>query len=305
MIGKFTRREFLRRAGIVGAATYGLTLAGDKMLGILEEAEAAAPTLAIASAGSIEARVKKAIDGLGGIGKFVKKGKTVVIKPNIAWARAPEHAANTNPQVLAAVIKLCKQAGAGRITVVDHTCDNWSTAFDLSGAKKVCADNKVRLVSGHNKSIYKSVKIPKGKILKADDCIREVLDADCFINIPVPKVHGATIMTASMKNLMGVNWDRQNWHRKGLDQCIADYSSAVKADLIILDAIRIMLTGGPKGPGKTKDVGHIVAGVDPVAIDAYAAQLLGKDPTKVGHIVAASKLGLGQIDLKKVAQKKV
>lgn len=305
MIDKFTRREFLRRAGIVSAATYGLTLAGDEILGFLEEAEAAGPTMTIAWNGSIEARVKKAIDGLGGIGKFVKKGNSVAIKPNIAWARAPEHAANTNPEVLAAVIKLCKQAGAGRITVVDHTCDEWQTAFELSGAQKVCDDNKVRLVSGHNRSGYKPVSIPKGKILKSDECMREVVDADCFINIPIAKVHGSTGMTASMKNLMGVNWDRQNWHRKGIDQCIADYSTAVKADLIILDGIRVLLTGGPKGPGKTKDVGHIVASTDPVAIDAYAAQLLGKDPTKVGHIVAASKLGLGQIDLKKVSQKKV
>lgn len=305
MTDRFTRREFLRRAGIVGVATYGLTFAGDELLGILEDAEAAGSTLSIASSGSIDAKVKKAIDGLGGIGKFVKTGKSVVIKPNIAWARAPEHAANTNPQTLAAVIRLCKQAGAGRITVMDHTCDNWQTAFDLSGAKKVCADNKIRLVSGHSKSLYKAVKIPRGKVLKADECLREVLDADCFINIPVPKVHGASGMTASMKNLMGTNWDRQQWHRRNLDQCIADYASAVKPDLIIVDAVRIMLTGGPKGPGKTKDVGQIIAATDPVAADAYAAKLLGKDPAKVGHIVAASKLGLGQIDLGKVAQKKV
>ncbi len=305
MTDRFTRREFLRRAGIVGAVTYGLTLAGDEILGFLEEAEAAGSTLAIASSGSIETKVARAVAGLGGIGKFVKKGKSVVIKPNIAWARAPEHAANTNPQVLAAVIRLCKKAGAGRITVVDHTCDNWQTAFDLSGAEKVCSDNKVRLVSGHNRSGYKPVKIPKGKLLKADECMREILDADCFINLPVPKVHGASGMTASMKNLMGTNWDRQSWHRRGLDQCIADYASAVKPDLIILDAVRVMLTGGPKGPGKTKDVGQIIAATDPVAADAYAAGLVGKDPAKIGHIVAASKLGLGQIDLRKVTRKKV
>lgn len=305
MTDKFTRREFLRRAGIAGAATAGLVVAGDDLLGLLEEAEAANSVLSIASTGAIDARVKKAIDGLGGIGKFVKKGKTVVIKPNIAWARAPEVAANTNPQVLAAIIKLCKQAGASRITVLDHTCDNWQTAFDLSGAKKVCADQKVRLVSAHTKSMYKPVKIPKGKVLKADECAREIMDADCFINVPIAKVHGASRVTASMKNLMGTNWDRQSWHRKGLDQCIADYASAVKPDLIILDAVRILLTGGPKGPGKTKDVGQIIAATDPVAVDAYAAKLLGKVPAQIGHIVAASKLGLGQMDLAKVTQKKV
>ncbi|MCL6629792.1 MAG: DUF362 domain-containing protein, partial [Armatimonadetes bacterium] len=117
-------------------------------------------------------------------------------------------------------------------------------------------------------------------------------------------VHGGAVMTASMKNLMGANFDRQNWHRLGLDQCIADYSTAVKPNLIVLDAIRILLTNGPKGPGKTKDVGQIIAGTDPVAIDAYAAKLLGLDPTEVKYISLAADHGLGQINLSKVNIKK-
>jgi len=123
--------------------------------------------------------------------------------------------------------------------------------------------------------------------------------------VPSAKVHGSTTITAGMKNMMGANFDRQAWHNSAdLDQCIADYSSAVKPDLIVLDAIRILMTRGPKGPGQTKDVGQVIAGTDPVAIDAYAAKLLGKDPTQIGHIKKAAALGLGQIDLKKVTLKK-
>ncbi|MDI6828114.1 MAG: DUF362 domain-containing protein [Armatimonadota bacterium] len=306
MENKYSRREFLRRTGIAGVSACGLLLAGDDLLSILDEVEAAKqPILSIASKGSPEQLVKKAVDGIGGIGKFVKKGSKVLIKPNLAWIRTPETAANTNPQVLAAIIKLCKSAGASSITVFDHTCDNGPAAFKASGAEKVTSDLDVTLISGHNRSLYKKISIPKGKVLKYDECAKLILDADCFINVPIAKVHGGAGITASLKNMMGTNWNRQAWHQNGLDQCIADYSTVVKANLIILDAVRILLTRGPKGPGQTKDVGQVIASTDPVAIDAYAATLLGKDPSSIGHISAAAAHGLGQMDLKKVIIKKI
>ena len=297
---KITRREFLRRAGIVGVTT---CIAGEELLNALE-AEAAQSTLSVASGGSPEILVRKAIDGLGGIKKFVKPGNIVVIKPNLAWARKPETAANTNPAVISALIKLCKQAGAKRISVLDHSCDNTEAAFGVNGVRDAIKAG-ARLVAADKQFMFRSIKIPKGKILKADECAKEILDADVFINVPIAKVHGSTTITASMKNLMGANWDRQAWHRSAdLEQCIADYSSAVKPDLIVLDAVRILLTRGPKGPGQTKDVGQVIAGTDPVAIDAYAAKLLGKDPAQVSHIKYAAAMGLGQMDLKKVTLRK-
>jgi len=293
-----SRREFLRRAGIAGAAC-GLGLCH------LEEVEAAGPILSVASKGSPEALVKKAIDGLGGIGKFVKRGNSVVIKPNLAWARSPEQAANTNPRIITALIQLCRQAGAGRITVLDHSCDNSTAAFNQSGAKEACSKAGVRLVSADKPYMYRRISIPKGKILKSDQCVKEVLDADVFINVPIAKVHSSTGITGSMKNLMGVTLNRQAWHNsEDLEQCIADYSSAVKPDLIVLDAVRVLLTRGPKGPGETKDIGKVAACTDPVAVDAFAAGLLGRDPKSVPHIRYAASLGLGQIDLSKVSVKK-
>ncbi|MHB0998886.1 MAG: DUF362 domain-containing protein [Armatimonadota bacterium] len=305
MTDKLNRREFLKRAGIISVATCGLTLVGDDILGFLDEAEAAGKSmLSIGSGGSPEAMVKKAVNGLGGIKKFVKPGQSVLIKPNIAWARTPGQAANTNPQIITALVKMCKEAGAKRITVFDHTCDPSVSAFRVNGAKEFIPKSGAKLIAGDSQSMYKRISIPKGKILKTDECFRELLDADVFINVPIAKSHGASVITASMKNLMGTNWDRGVWHNAGLDQCIADYATVVKADLIVLDATRILMNNGPKGPGETKDVNQVIASTDPVAVDAYAATLLGKKPAQIGHIVAASKMGLGQIDLKKVTVKK-
>ena len=303
---QISRREFLRRAGAAGIATAGFTLVGDEILGFLEEAEAATQsTLSIASSGTPDVLVKKAIDGLGGIAKFVKRGNSVLIKPNLAWARTPEQAANTNPKIITALIKLCKGAGANRITVLDHTCDNASAAFAVNGVRPAVAGTGARLVSADKQFMYRRISIPKGKVLKSDEAAKEILDADVFINVPIAKVHGGATITASMKNLMGANWDRQAWHSADLEQCIADFSTAVKPDLIILDAVRIMLTRGPKGPGKTKDVDQVIASTDPVAIDSYAATLLGKKPGDIAHIRYAAALGVGQMDLKKVTQKRV
>ena len=296
---KLSRREFLRRAGIVGVT---ICIAGEEFLGMLEAASN--PTLSVASGGSPEILVRKAVDGLGGIKKFVKPGNVVVIKPNLAWARTPEQAANTNPEVISALIKLCKQAGAKRITVLDHSCDNTTAAFSVNGVRDAVKAG-ARLVAADKQFMFRSIEIPKGKILKSDECAKEILDADVFINVPIAKVLGSTMITAGMKNLMGTNFNRQAWHNSAdLDQCIADYSTAVKPDLIVLDAIKILLTRGPKGPGQIKDVGQVIAGIDPVAIDSYAAKLLGKDPTQVSHIKYAAALGLGQMDLKKVTLRK-
>ncbi len=300
MSENMSRREFLKKA----ALTAGAAVAGISGLNLVapQKAQAAQQSvLAVTSKGSVNEKLEKAISLLGGIGKFVKKGNSVVIKPNFAWERTPEQAANTNPELIAALIKMCQRAGASRVTVVEHTCDrDWSSVFEMCGANNAVKKAGGRLISADKESMYKKVSIPKGKELKNDTCIKEILDADVFINVPIAKVHGSATVTASMKNLMGANWDRRAWHGKDLHQCIADYSTAVKPNLIILDAIRILTTNGPKGPGEVKNTGEIIAGTDPVAIDSYATRLLGKDIKEVRYIGYAEKHGLGVSDLSKV-----
>lgn len=301
MSENLSRRDFLKKSAITTGAVLAAASGIDLISAEKAQAAPAQSVLAIASKGSVEAKLQKAIGLLGGIDKFVKKGNSVVIKPNFAWERTPEQAANTNPDLISALIKMCRNAGASRVTVAEFPCDrDTAKVFQLCGANKAVRDAKGRLVCADKPSNYKKINIPQGKVLKSEDCIKEILDADVFINVPIAKVHGAAEVTASMKNLMGATFNRRSWHGKDLHQCIADYATVVKPDLIILDAIRVLLTNGPKGPGETKDIGEIVASTDPVAVDSYATKLLGKNLKDVKYIGIAEKQGLGTSDLSKV-----
>lgn len=301
MSDKISRREFIKKAGLLSVSTFGLSLVGGDIIGSIDAQAAGKSILAVANGGNAESMLTRSINKLGGIKKFVKPGASVVIKPNFAWARKPNEAANTHPDLVVAMIKMCKNAGAKRITVFDHTCDPSASAFAMNGAREFIPKTGVRLVAADSQSMYKRISIPKGKVLKTDECFRELLDADVFINMPIAKDHGGSGITGALKNMMGTNWDRGVWHNSGLDQCIADYSTAVRADLIILDAIQVLMTNGPKGPGKIKEANQVIASTDPVAIDAYAAKLLERNASDIKHIVYAAKMGIGQMDLSKVS----
>lgn len=259
------------------------------------------PVVAVASRGGAHEMVERALRPLGGIEKFVHPGDTVVLKPNAAWLRTPEQAANTNPEVVAAVIELCKRAGAKRILIVEHTCDNPATAcFEMSGIRRVADAGGAVIVNANAEGMYVPVSVPGGKVLHQTEVARDVLEADCFINLPVAKDHSATRVTLGLKNLMGVVWERQSWHVWGVHECIGDFALAVKPHLTIVDATRILVTKGPKGPGKVEHPHQIIAGVDPVAVDAFATTLFGLQPDDVGYIMHAHRLGIGEARLNRL-----
>lgn len=309
-MSKLDRREFLGAVAGLGAALVVGGCAGKGDAG----AETPTPrgpkfddnTLAVASGKDPAKLTRAAIDALGGMGKLVQKGDFVVIKPNIAWNQPPEVAATTNPAVVGEIVKMCKEAGASRILVIDHVIDKPAEmVLGLTGIMQAGKAAGADVSAAQNESDFRTIEIPKGKAIQSDTCIKDILKADVFINVPIAKVHDATRVTLGLKNLMGCIWDRQTWHRNALDQSIADYVTAIRPDLTILDANRILLSGGPKGPGKTKDVGQVIAGVDPVAVDAYGATLFGMKPEEVGHIRLAHESGVGEIDLAKVRIKQV
>jgi len=135
-----------------------------------------------------------------------------------------------------------------------------------------------------------------GEILKQADYSRDVLEADVFINIPILKQCDPTEISAGMKNLMGVVWDRGFFHRTDLHQTIAELAAFKKPTLTILDAIKGIISNGPSGPGPIKEWNQVVFGTDMLAVDAYGAGLLGFKPTDVRHLAIAAKLGAGNPD---------
>jgi uncharacterized protein (DUF362 family) len=307
---KLTRRTFIRGAAASLAAANLLSpyswFRPSKAFGAGE------PELIIAENGKPAQLLKAAMDGFGGMGRVVKKGQRVVIKANIAWARTPEQACTNNPELLFALIKTCYEAGAKRVAVWDHTCDNYQFCFSRSGLKKVTQDAGGDIFSGHGRNVYKAVDIPKGKALKTVEYIKDVLETDVLINFPIPKQHFATELTLGLKNMMGVIWDMELLHKIDLHQCIADLITIRKPDLVVVDAIRILTTNGPKGPGKTEDPNQVIVSQDSVAVDAYSAALFKNPktgnpykPAEVRFIKNAYDLKLGEINLSKVGIKKV
>ncbi|HKI79012.1 MAG TPA: DUF362 domain-containing protein [Ignavibacteriaceae bacterium] len=245
----------------------------------------------------------KAIASLGGMKSFVKKGQTVVVKPNIGWDVSPERAGNTNPLLVNRIIKHCFEAGAKDVYVFDHTCDDWKKSYSTSGIERTVKDAGGKIVSGASEEYYQDVTISTGEKLKTAKVHELILSCDVFINVPVLKSHGSAELTMSMKNLMGIVWDRRFWHRNDLHQCIADFAAYRKPDLNIIDAYNVMIKNGPRGVS-TNDVIQMksqLISTDMVAIDAAAAKLISYDPTAINYIKLASEKNIGEIDLNKLS----
>lgn len=241
----------------------------------------------------------KAIGSIGGMRSFVQKGNTVVVKPNIGWDVIPERAANTNPILVKRIIEHCLEAGAKDVFVFDHTCDDWNRCYSNSGIQKAVKDAGGKIVSGSSERYYQEVSISRGSRLKKTKVHELILDSDVFINVPILKSHSSTGLTVSMKNLMGIVWDRRYWHRNDLHQCIADFTSFRKPDLNVVDAYHILTKNGPRGVSKADVItmkSQIISS-DIVAADAAAAKLFGWQPQDIDYLKIAHDMKLGEIDL--------
>jgi uncharacterized protein (DUF362 family) len=257
------------------------------------------PDLVVTHGGEPEELVRRAIAALGGMQKFVPKGANVIVKPNICVAyRTYEYAATTNPWVVGTLVKLCFEAGAASVKVMDNPFNGTQKqAYEMSGIKE-----QVEAAGGEmaNMLAYKYVQmnIPKAIVLKKTAVYEDILKADVLINVPVAKTHSSSRLTLGMKNLMGVIWDRGVLHNN-LGQSIADLNALVRPQLTVIDAVRIMTANGPTGGSLSyvKKLDTVIASLDVVAADSYAASLFGLKPTGLAYIVAGTAMGLGRSDL--------
>ena len=295
------RREFLKISAVAGI---GLSVTGiDRLVSPLEASERT--DLAVVRGASPAAITRAAIDAIGGIKSFISRGDVVVIKPNIAWDRLPEQAANTNPEVVAAVVKLCFEAGARKVRVFDRPVNDPRRCYVQSGIAPAAAALGAE-VEHVDERKFKEMPI-NGQALKSWPLYTEVFEADKVINIPIAKHHGLAKLTLSMKNWMGVMGGRRNSIHQRIDESLADLCLKIKPTLTVLDAVRILTGNGPQG-GDMKDVKKldtVIAGIDQVAMDAYGATLFGMKGSDLGYVRAGDKMGLGTMDLSKLKIKKM
>ncbi len=229
------RRNFLKTVAITGAA---MSIQHSEAMEILtqrinkiggEKAD-----LVAVMGGEPEIMFRRAIAELGGMKQFVKPGQKVVVKPNIGWDKVPELAGNTNPKLVREIIKQCFAAGAKEVTVFDHTCDDWQKCYKNSGIEAAAKAAGAKVMPAHLESYYRTISLPEGKIMKKAKIHEAILNSDVWINVPILKNHGGAKLTISMKNHMGIVWDRGYFHQNNLQQCIADMCTLQKKLCLML-----------------------------------------------------------------------
>jgi uncharacterized protein (DUF362 family) len=292
------RREFLRNSAIICAG--GALVGGFPLKSFAEER----PLVVVGEGPSAPSLVRETIKALGGMEAFVKPGDKVVVKPNIGWDRTPEQAANTHPEVVTEVIRLCLAAGAAKVMVFDRTCNEPRRCYVTSGigpAVEAMGDPRVELTQIDERR-FRTIDIPEAALLKRCSLYEDVLSADKFINLPIAKHHSASVLTLGMKNLMGVMGGNRAVLHRNLPDALTDVNLGLRSHLTIVDATRILTANGPQG-GKLEDVkimNTLVAGTDIVATDSVSATLFGKAPGDIPYLVTAGKRGLGVNDLEKI-----
>jgi uncharacterized protein (DUF362 family) len=296
-----SRRAFIRGA-VAGAALYA-TGRGAAAQGA-DQGAVTGSEIVVAKGDDPASMVRAALDAYGGIGRFVKNGDVVLVKPNIAFERRPEQAGCTNPQLVAELVRMCRAAGASKVKMYDRSVNSARKTYPASGIAEAAADAgaEVSYVS-MARDQWVETRVPKGKVLTSCPLYKDALEVDVFINVPIAKHHNIPGLTMSIKNLMGVlGGNRGALIHRPVHERLPDLATVVRPHLNVLDAYRILLRGGPSG-GSLEDVAFankVIVGTDIVAVDAYGATLFDKDPAEFGFIVNAQERGLGECDLKKV-----
>ncbi|HNY76985.1 MAG: DUF362 domain-containing protein [Sedimentisphaerales bacterium] len=301
------RRVMLKKGvGAIVGIGGGLVLT-DRGTLMAQGVSASLPDLVAVQNGEPDVMFDKAIEAIGGMSSVVKKDQVVVVKPNIAWDKPPETGANTNPVLVKRIVEHCFKAGARKVYVLDHTCHDCRKTYESSGIMAAAQAAQATVVFANGEEDYVPVTIPKAAVLKTTKVHKLIAECDVLIDVPVLKNHGGAGVTVAMKNLMGVVWDREYYHKAGLHECIADFCHYRRPDLNVVDAYRIMLRNGPY-QGQPADIAvrkSLLLSRDIVAADAAGAKLFGSDPAQTRHIQLANDSGIGTMNLEKLNIKKI
>jgi len=251
------------------------------------------------------AALNAALDGIGGIGRFVHQGERVVLKPNVGWDRTPAQGANTNPALVSEMVRLCLAAGAAQVTVADISCNDPRRSFLRSGIREAGETAGARVMLPAEED-FGEIDLG-GTVLRNWTVLRHFVEADRFINMPVIKHHNLTLCTIGMKNLYGILGGRRNRLHQEIEQSIVDLAAFVRPTLTVVDGTRVLFRSGPQG-GSLDDVSienTVLCSTDQVAADARGAEFLGLSPDRVGHIVLADRSGVGTLDYRAAGYREI
>ena len=294
------RRDFMK-----GVAAAGLALRfGPRAFSGQAASLGPLPQLAMVEGESPAAITREAVSLIGGMKAFVGKGDKVVIKPNIGWDRTPEMAACTNPEVVKTIVELVLDAGAKKAIVIDNTTNQAKRCYVRSGIQEAVkqAGGDILFVDDYR---IKKMAL-KGELLKEWEILLDVIESDKIINVPIAKHHSLCRLTLGAKNWLGATGGARNQFHQDLDKAVVDLAAFFKPRLTVLDAYRILVRNGPQG-GRISDTElrkTVVAGTDPVAVDALAASFFDVAPRDLPYLGLARERGLGEFDLGKVRLEK-
>ena len=260
------------------------------------------PLRAVAARGADPAaNVRRALAALGGMGRFVRKGEVVLVKPNVGWDRLPAQAANSDPDVVAEVVRQALGAGARKVIVADISCNDPRRCFGRSGVRETAEKAGAVVLDGSQLRL-----VPAGLSGAAAglEVIEPLLAADRVVNVPVAKHHGLSGVTLGFKNWFGVLGQGRNRLHQDIDRSIAELGATFRPTLTVVDATRVLLGNGPQGGSLSdvKAIGAVAVGTDPVLLDAWGARQLGVDPRTLGFIAEAERRDLGRSDLSLVRE---
>lgn len=311
---KIGRRDFFKKSARFGfSAAFGGAFISHLMGNSSDTFAGEGIDIAVVTGNDFFKNTGKAIDLIGGIKRFVPKNSKVGLLANVQ-SRYP--GTYTKSEIVKAVIRLCKEAGAKEINCLSLLPrKNWEAV----GLDKVIEEEGAHLVlvDRNDESLFSTVPISNAKALKEARIMKEFYSNDVFIDMPITKDHAGNKFTGTMKNLMGLNSRKSNrsFHKEGwktdinaikhLDQCIADLNTVIQPNLCVVDATELITTNGPFGPGELIKPHKIIAGTDRVAIDAYCTILLDMEPKDIIMINEGYKHKLGEIDLTKVRIKEI
>lgn len=318
------RREFLRRAAGAGL---GIALAGGLSglafdptgPGSLPREEATktrlpdfslsetAGRLAIARGAERRVTLGLALRALGGIESFVRRGDRVLIKVNAAFASPPILSATTHPDLVSELVRLCFAAGAAAVVVTDNPINDPASCFALSGIGPAARGAGAAVVLPAE-GLFTPVSLAGGTLIRNWPVLTGPLaGVTRLIGVAPVKDHHRSGASMTLKNWYGLLGGRRNLFHQDVHRLIAELAVLVRPTLVVLDGTTTMMTNGPTG-GSLSDLREtrtLIAGTDPVAVDACGAELLGKRAEDLPFLGAAEKAGAGTTDFRRLSPAEV